>query len=139
MANRQRAGQCDPNIFYDTRVPGRWIGRASRHIKKGEELTITYIPVHGLRAERREALKGWSFVCACEMCTSQRDTYTDSLRRLVGIPETETGPVYEDTIEDRIQQTADRVNYLLSAVQALSSDETATRETTLRRRELVYA
>jgi len=46
--------------------------RALRHIKKGEEITDTYIMLGYLnKDERQMELKKWGFVCYCPSCTSE--------------------------------------------------------------------
>lgn len=66
---------CEPNASWDTDLHGRpgvmsvW---AERDIGEGEEITISYIPVHGRSVEkRRQMLRRWGFECRCEKCGSR--------------------------------------------------------------------
>ncbi|KAI1801466.1 SET domain-containing protein [Daldinia bambusicola] len=61
---------CDPNCWYSTTaLEGHFVCITSRAIKEGEEFTISYIPNHGTRGSRHEALqKGWKFACGCSKC-----------------------------------------------------------------------
>lgn len=61
---------CDPNLWYhcDT-TRGYFRATASRPIETGEELTINYIPVLPVRADRLRDLKmRWGFDCRCNVC-----------------------------------------------------------------------
>jgi len=69
---------CDPNLFWTAECPSilsddvapKWIGTASRDIKAGTELTISYGPVvaqpHSQRQKR--LLEGFFFRCFCASC-----------------------------------------------------------------------
>ncbi|KAI8624225.1 hypothetical protein F5Y19DRAFT_491190 [Xylariaceae sp. FL1651] len=72
---------CDPNLWYETdEVYGRWVGRATRNIKQGEELYITYIPNCTSRNKRQgQVVSTWGFSCQCPLCIEGPDTYTASL------------------------------------------------------------
>lgn len=52
---------------------------ASRAIRKGEELCISYIDVRATRSKRLELLGMWGFQCACDACASQ-DLDSDARR-----------------------------------------------------------
>lgn len=61
---------CDPNAAWDTgRAPGVMEVRAKRHIRPGEEITISYInQLEKPTDERRQRLRRWGFVCQCSKC-----------------------------------------------------------------------
>jgi hypothetical protein len=42
--------------------------KASRNIKKGEEITTRYLPVYKNRKSRMEEFRHWNFKCTCELC-----------------------------------------------------------------------
>ncbi|KAK3360593.1 hypothetical protein B0T25DRAFT_447448 [Lasiosphaeria hispida] len=70
---------CDPkkahlplisaSIRYDERTLGM-IARATRDIKPGEEIQISYIPLGLPQASRARALRNWGFECTCSLCTA---------------------------------------------------------------------
>lgn len=43
---------------------------ARRPIRKGEEITISYIDEEAPLEERREALRDYGFVCRCARCVA---------------------------------------------------------------------
>jgi tetratricopeptide (TPR) repeat protein len=47
------------------------ISRATRPIRKGEELFQNYIPVQPLREGRQAAFAEWGFQCHCELCDGE--------------------------------------------------------------------
>lgn len=57
----------------------RWIGRASRNIRSGEELFIGYLNCHNPTPIRQRETQYWGFSCACLKCENGLDYYTDSL------------------------------------------------------------
>ncbi|KAI1659339.1 SET domain-containing protein [Daldinia decipiens] len=61
---------CDPNCWYTaTAWTGHFICTPMRPIKKGEEITISYIPNQAPREKRQAALrKFWKFGCLCNRC-----------------------------------------------------------------------
>ena len=64
---------CSPNVFMDLTYGDETRGevRALRNIKKGEEITDTYIMLGYLnKYERQRELKKWGFICNCHSCTS---------------------------------------------------------------------
>ncbi|KAF4631304.1 hypothetical protein G7Y89_g6836 [Cudoniella acicularis] len=63
---------CTPNSGnYWSQKQGKRIIFASRLIKAGEEITVSYIPLLKKTAIRRERLAQYGFVCSCEACTRQ--------------------------------------------------------------------
>lgn len=67
---------CDPNIFMVPYLSGRSFilaGVASRAIKKGEELCISYIQSDEFSyKERQLKLKDYQFTCMCAKCVSDK-------------------------------------------------------------------
>ncbi|KAI0452834.1 hypothetical protein F5B21DRAFT_320070 [Xylaria acuta] len=133
---------CDPNVVYECNTyADRWVGRASRHIATGEELTIAYIPGHGWKEERRRNLeRGWGFACACPKCTEGPDTYTASLERardiVNGLDGSRARPVaYEDDIAGMAGEMNTRVKLLREIVELTANPE----EKKWRSRELAIA
>lgn len=47
--------------------------RASRDIKKGEEITQTYLHVGDVSARREALLKSWGFLCNCSLCVVESE------------------------------------------------------------------
>ncbi|KAI1101798.1 hypothetical protein F4804DRAFT_314917 [Jackrogersella minutella] len=75
---------CDPNLTYNTTsIPGYYVLTAARGIKAGEELSITYIPLYGMRKERQYALRGWGFECTCPRCEGQDSEYDERLQEAI--------------------------------------------------------
>ncbi|KAJ8129079.1 hypothetical protein O1611_g4552 [Lasiodiplodia mahajangana] len=71
---------CDPNVHYTTSAERRrWVGRATRDIRLGEELTISYLPLYHPTEERQASTMDWGFKCLCDRCRGAEDTYTASL------------------------------------------------------------
>lgn len=69
---------CDPNTVVST-VEGTHdiVIRTLRPVKKGEELTITYIPLENTTFEQRKAkLEGYFFTCECHRCESEKNMKT---------------------------------------------------------------
>ncbi|KAK0614604.1 hypothetical protein B0T14DRAFT_570525 [Immersiella caudata] len=70
---------CDANSF--PQYIGRDLGMrvvATRDIKPGEEITISYIP-HGMPSVYRQRnLANWSFKCTCNLCTASPSTLAAS-------------------------------------------------------------
>lgn len=62
---------CQPNITFSSMPSGPSLNcRATRNIKAGEEITISYIDVYQTRNERRELLQlSKFFTCLCPRCT----------------------------------------------------------------------
>ena len=63
---------CSPNAFMDLTYGDETTGelRALRDIKKGEEITDTYIMLGYLNKDgRQKELKKWGFICNCSSCT----------------------------------------------------------------------
>ncbi|TDL25417.1 hypothetical protein BD410DRAFT_896296 [Rickenella mellea] len=54
--------------------------RASRNLKKGEELTVQYVPGELPFTERQERLSKFDFVCYCPLCTADRADGDDAPR-----------------------------------------------------------
>lgn len=67
---------CDPSVFL-TRSGNNFLLRARRAIKKGDELTVSYIGDDILEKciiVRQSILsKNWNFICACERCSNIYD------------------------------------------------------------------
>ncbi|KAK0648930.1 hypothetical protein B0T16DRAFT_436046 [Cercophora newfieldiana] len=63
---------CKPNAY--TRFSPKSLQvvaiSAVRDIQPGEEITISYITLGKTTPERHQALKLWSFTCACDLCTA---------------------------------------------------------------------
>jgi hypothetical protein len=58
---------CRENTIIEFR--GREIRvKASRDIKKGEEITTRYLPIYKNRKSRMEEFRHWNFKCSCELC-----------------------------------------------------------------------
>ncbi len=72
---------CKPNCgnFWSEKANHRVI-YAESHIKKGEEITVTYIPLLKSIKERQARLQQYGFVCDCSACQS-----TESSKRRVKI------------------------------------------------------
>jgi hypothetical protein len=55
---------------------------AIKHIKKGEELTISYIfGNHWTKARRTQELRRWDFACSCPSCEETMDAKVDDEER----------------------------------------------------------
>ncbi|CAE7248386.1 Smyd3 [Symbiodinium sp. CCMP2592] len=70
---------CAPNCVF-TNAPGRWGLRTLRPIRKGEELTISYLGEELLlpTSQRRWLLwRSKCFICQCSRCTSSEDPLRD--------------------------------------------------------------
>ncbi|KAK0704896.1 hypothetical protein B0H67DRAFT_649295 [Lasiosphaeris hirsuta] len=62
---------CDPNasIRLDEQTLAM-VAKATRDIKPGEEIQISYIPLGLPQALRARALRNWGFECTCSLCTA---------------------------------------------------------------------
>ncbi|OTA80955.1 hypothetical protein M434DRAFT_380657 [Hypoxylon sp. CO27-5] len=95
---------CDPNVTYSAmQIPGYWAATATRNIKKGTELCITYIPLFPSREKRQRRLRGWGFTCRCTRCEGWDEDYDKDLLeacRMRGlVPEGAEGIPQEDDEE----------------------------------------
>ena len=63
---------CDPNAVVDA-SPHFCAVRAVRMIKKGEEVTVSYLNVFLSRAERQDTCDKRGFYCACSKCVAEED------------------------------------------------------------------
>ncbi|KAJ7271065.1 hypothetical protein C8J57DRAFT_1320581 [Mycena rebaudengoi] len=72
---------CAPNVsvrHLDQRTAlARITLRATADIAVGQELLITYVDPQAGYAERRGALAGWGFVCACARCAEEGRGYAE--------------------------------------------------------------
>lgn len=64
---------CDPNVTYRI-SKGKMIFEASRDIKIGEELCISYIKIFGINdyVDRSKLLEYWKFTCECVKCKTEK-------------------------------------------------------------------
>ncbi|KAI0112822.1 SET domain-containing protein [Hypoxylon sp. NC0597] len=95
---------CDPNLSYTTTVvPGFWIATATRPIRKGTQLTVTYIPPFPSRDRRQATLQSWGFTCRCIRCEGWDDDYDKELLeacRLQGLVPEEAEGIPQEANED---------------------------------------
>ncbi|KAI0385481.1 hypothetical protein F5Y04DRAFT_276810 [Hypomontagnella monticulosa] len=69
---------CRPNLFYTTEMlPGFIICTAARDIKKGEELTISYLPYNTPERRRAWLRADDGFHCQCEICVGNDTVLKD--------------------------------------------------------------
>lgn len=74
---------CIPNAERESALTsggeGHMTIRATRDIKAGEEITMSYHDVHIPRSKRQANYQRiWNFVCACPACDEEDDTLVDS-------------------------------------------------------------
>jgi hypothetical protein len=65
---------CEPNAMVCATSMGNHeiLLKTSKEIRKGDEITISYIPTQGLSVEeRRRLLKPYFFECACPLCEKE--------------------------------------------------------------------
>ncbi|KAK7946033.1 SET domain-containing protein [Apiospora aurea] len=61
--------KCAPNLIFNIKTSGEIALRARHRIPEGAELTISYIRLGALRAERKQQLlRGFGFECLCDLC-----------------------------------------------------------------------
>ncbi|KAI1419940.1 hypothetical protein F5Y12DRAFT_720131 [Xylaria sp. FL1777] len=133
---------CDPNLSYEVfEGTYRWVGRASRHIAKGEEILVTYLANHSRREERAKlAREVWGFSCDCPKCNDGIDTYTASLIRARNAanafePEkTEPPPIFVDDLE----AMAERLKFRTELLREIVGSQKHHHEDPSRRRELTF-
>lgn len=64
---------CRPNTsYYWSDKLNKRIVYATRRIKKGEEFSVSYIPLLLTQEERQKRLDRYGFKCSCEACTQER-------------------------------------------------------------------
>ncbi|KAH9871121.1 hypothetical protein J1614_006695 [Plenodomus biglobosus] len=64
---------CRPNTsYYWSEKLNKRIVFASRKIKKGEEFSVSYIPLLLTRDERQRRLKQYGFKCGCDVCSQDQ-------------------------------------------------------------------
>jgi hypothetical protein len=82
-----------PNCIKFTAPAGFSEVRATRHIKRGEPLTICYLePREQSLWARREALQQFHFTCNCELC-SGRVQFVDTVLEIEGVEDGGEAPV----------------------------------------------
>jgi len=59
---------CEPNLISKSNYNCKTEWVAKRDIAKGEQLTMTYVPLELGITERRSRLQNWNFVCHCPRC-----------------------------------------------------------------------
>lgn len=107
----------------------------------GEELLITYIPMHDTKQDRlAETNQAWKFDCDCAKCSEGPDTYTASLQTArdiaIGVePGRSKPPVYDDDVDAMARQAHTRIELLTEIV----SQGGGTYDDKCRRRELTFA
>ena len=77
---------CDPNACYNNCGSLEKVVTALREIKKGEEITISYIINNwDVKSERQSALSCWGFLCSCAVCviSDERVLTNDNLRKTI--------------------------------------------------------
>ena len=62
---------CEPNCFYFG-IANMLIVKAIKNIKKGEELTVSYIEPKPMALRKNELLK-WDFTCDCKYCKQEAE------------------------------------------------------------------
>ena len=62
---------CEPNCFYFG-LANMLIVKAIKNLKKGEELTVSYIEPKPMALRKNELLK-WEFTCGCKYCKQEAD------------------------------------------------------------------
>lgn len=62
---------CNPNCFYFG-IANMVIVKAIKDIKKGEELTVSYIEPKPMALRKNELLK-WDFICNCKYCKQEAE------------------------------------------------------------------
>ncbi|KAJ3569373.1 hypothetical protein NPX13_g6110 [Xylaria arbuscula] len=134
---------CDPSLWYgDDSVPSRWVGRARRRIRKGEEICISYVPTHDMLDKRQKAIREWGFTCLCAKCTGQVDEYTLALQEArdrlntVESDESEPPPVFPDSMREMEQHYVRRCILLQEVSTAIASGGKDYEQT---RKALVFA
>jgi hypothetical protein len=87
---------CKPNClnFWSEKTSKRII-YAGRDIEKGEEITVSYIPLLKPIQQRQERLQQYGFKCTCSACQS-----TESSKRRVKIAET------LESLEQKVHSTS---------------------------------
>lgn len=70
---------CDPNVEFSSRPYGygEWRVLPGKAVRRGEELTISYVPASTLalprRRRMRRLMRWWRFWCECSRCTAEED------------------------------------------------------------------
>ncbi|KAI1366000.1 hypothetical protein F5Y08DRAFT_352248 [Xylaria arbuscula] len=134
---------CDPNVHYWVNPRSyRWVGVATRAIKKGEEMCIAYIPTHNLRFQRQAQLEErWGFRCACSKCKEGEDEYTQSLidARNAGIPYESKRSEPAAYFEDNFDQFRDTIERRIALLREICESVKDGKEGESRRMELTFA
>lgn len=74
---------CRPNTsYYWNKKLGKQVVYATRRIEKGEELSVSYIPLLYTHAERQKRLDQYGFECSCEACVAG-DKHSDRRRHRI--------------------------------------------------------
>ncbi|KAI2626402.1 hypothetical protein GGS21DRAFT_493347 [Xylaria nigripes] len=134
---------CDPNVWYENNMPSCWIGRAMRHIAKGEEMCISYINVHKSTLSRQFAIRRkWGFNCDCPKCVGGVDSYTASLEAALdavkNVEADRTKPVPTFDVNAGVTKSARQVRKRAELLMEIVSIQPVS-ESTSRRKELVFA
>ncbi|KAI0392234.1 hypothetical protein F5Y17DRAFT_368114 [Xylariaceae sp. FL0594] len=134
---------CEPNVEYECRLmPGRWVGRARRNVKRGEEFTISYVPTDAPKHVRNEATRHWGFECDCVRCAGGPDEYTAELAEACDLangvePDRDAErPKHGEGAELRLQQLTRRADLLRELAQKPGKEGMVDKSRT---KELFYA
>ncbi|KAI0107863.1 hypothetical protein GGR51DRAFT_570789 [Nemania sp. FL0031] len=131
---------CDPNVDYTCNwQKRRWVGRATRDIHAGEEMFITYTPIHQPIRERRENMVSWRFICSCNRCRNREDTYTNSLHALSVAAGAQPNPAPASRFRDNYQAEESRLHDRVRFLRRLLDKEKDRPDGKWRRRELIFA
>jgi hypothetical protein len=94
----------------------RWLARAVRNIKKGEEMRISYLLKHCPKEERLNSSRNsWGFDCDCPKCLGGPDEYTASLEAALDVPsggKNQPPPMYGFSVAERQQTVTRRIDLL---------------------------
>ncbi|QQP49631.1 Uncharacterized protein FKW44_010369, partial [Caligus rogercresseyi] len=85
---------CFPNARYQVLADHSMILRATQNVSKGDELTISYLPIYQPTFRRRMKLKNnWMFDCLCERCRDPTGLNCKECRKGTVLPKDSTGPM----------------------------------------------
>ncbi|KAI1127099.1 hypothetical protein F5Y10DRAFT_200230 [Nemania abortiva] len=131
---------CDPNVDYVCDVKKlRWVGRAKRDIRQGEELLVTYSYCHDHTEQRLSNTRVWGFECDCPRCHDGPDTYTDSLIRARDLVNgVEPQPAAPSLYADDNRSVEERYRTRLELLREIVAKEGDAAEKKIRQRELVF-
>ncbi|KXS94311.1 hypothetical protein AC578_10818 [Pseudocercospora eumusae] len=92
----------EPSVIGDLMVI-----KATREIKKGEEITISYVNDIDYKSRSRKIKSSWGFDCSCELCTAEAATSSEDMEERITLRDLITEQQLSDSSLDGALEAAE--------------------------------